>query len=70
MRNGLDIQYRANLIASLKSPYKDVRQTERGIAWAIEFLNSLTCEILSESELKHAIRLSYFRGDTCPMFNN
>lgn len=70
MKNGLDIQYRTNLIASLESPYKDARQTERGIAWAIEFLNSLTCEILSESELKHAIRLSYFRGDTCPVFHN
>lgn len=70
MKNGLDIQIRTNLIASLKSPYKDVRQTERGIAWAIEFLNSLTCEILSESELKHAMRLSYFRGNTCPVFHN
>ena len=70
MKNGLDIQIRSNLIASLKSPYKDVRQTEKGIAWAIEFLNSLTCEILSDRELKHAIRLSYFRGNTCPVFHN
>jgi len=70
MKNGLDIQIRTNLIASLTSPYKDVRQTEQGITWAIEFLNSLTCEILSEREFKHAIRLSYFRGDTCPVFHN
>ena len=70
MKNGLDIQIRSNLIASLKSPYKDVRQTEKGIAWAIEFLNSLTCEILSDRELNHAIRLSYFRGKTCPVFHN
>ena len=70
MRNSLDIQIRTNLIASLTSPYKDARQTEQGIAWAVEFLNSLTCEILSERELNHAIRLSYFRGNTCPVFHN
>lgn len=70
MKNSLDIQIRKNLIASLESPYKDVRQTERGIKWAIEFLNSLTCEILSEKEFKHAIRLTYFRGNTCPVFHN
>lgn len=68
--NGLDIQIRTNLIASLKSPYKDVRQTERGIAWAIEFLSSLDCEILSDKELNHAIRLSYFRGTTRPVYHN
>ena len=70
MRNGLDIQIRTNLIASFESPYKDPRQTDRGIAWALEFLNSLTCEVLTDKELKHAIRLSYFRGNTCPVFHN
>ena len=70
MKNGLDIQIRANLIASFKSPHKDHRQTERGIAWAIEFLESLTCDVLSDSELNHAIRLSYFRGNTRPVFHN
>lgn len=69
MKNGLDIQIRKNLIASLRSAHKDHRQTERGTAWALEFLESLTCEVLSDRELNHAIRLSYFRGLKCPAYH-
>lgn len=68
IENGASIQYRVNLLSTFKSPGKAIGQTERGIKWAIEFLESLDCEILSDNELKHALRLSYFRGNSCPVY--
>ena len=44
------------------------RETVRGIQFAIDFCNSLDHEWMTESELKHAVRLTYFRGVNCPEF--
>lgn len=45
------------------------RETVRGIQFAIDFCNSLDREWMTERELKHAVRLTYFRGANCPVFN-
>lgn len=42
--------------------------TVRGIQFAIDFCNSLDHEWMTERELKHAIRLTYFRGSNQPVF--
>lgn len=44
------------------------RQTLQGISWAIDFCKSLDTDYMSDAELKHAIRLTMFRGNTCPVF--
>lgn len=44
------------------------RETVRGIHFAIDFCKSLDHEWMTESELKHAIRLTHFRGVNCPAF--
>lgn len=44
------------------------RQTLQGISWAINFCKSLDTDYMSDAELKHAIRLTMFRGNTCPVF--
>lgn len=46
------------------------RQTVQGIKWAIEFMSSRQTVWLSEKELQHAIRLTMFRGSSCPNYNN
>ena len=46
------------------------RQTITGLLWAIEFAGSLSTDFMSESELNHAIRLTYYRGAVRPTFNN
>lgn len=46
------------------------RQTVRGIIWAIAFMKGLNTDHMDEKQLNHAIRLTYFRGNTCPSFNN
>lgn len=44
------------------------RQTVQGLWWAIGFVRKLQTAYMSEKELKHAIRLTYFRGSVCPTF--
>lgn len=44
------------------------RQTVQGLLWAIGFVRKLQTACMSEKELKHAIRLTYFRGSVCPTF--
>ena len=44
------------------------RETVRGIQFAIDFCNGLDHECMTERELKHAIRLTYFRGANRPVF--
>lgn len=43
-------------------------QTVRGIGFAIEFCKNLDHEVMTERELKHADRLTRFRGPVCPAF--
>ena len=79
--NGASINYRANFIWSLTNTLKRYmeadpenkksvldRQTIQGIKWAIDFMKSLDHEYMTEKELKHTIRLTYFRGRTCPTY--
>lgn len=80
--NAASINIPSNFIAGCQSTLKrcasassDVerravldRQTMRGLWWAIEFVGSLQTPYMSEAELKHAIRLTYFRGAECPSF--
>lgn len=44
------------------------RQTVQGLWWAIGFVSSLSTPCMSEKELKHAIRLTHFRGAKRPAF--
>ena len=44
------------------------RQTVQGLWWAIKFVSQLHTSCMSEKELKHAIRLTHFRGAVCPAF--
>ena len=44
------------------------RQTVDGLWWAIKFVCQLQTAYMSEKELKHAIRLTNFRGTVCPEF--
>ena len=44
------------------------RQTVQGLRWAIKFVSQLQTACMSEKELKHAIRLTHFRGTVCPAF--
>lgn len=69
MRNAADIQYRANLIFVFKNTLNALtagthygRETQNGLTMALDFLNSLSGDILTDRELRHAIRLSTYRG--------
>lgn len=44
------------------------RQTVQGLCWALKFVCRLQTAYMSEKELKHAIRLTHFRGTVCPAF--
>lgn len=44
------------------------RQTVQGLWWAIGFVSKIPAACMSEKELKHAIRLTHFRGTVCPAF--
>lgn len=44
------------------------RDTVQGLRWAIDFCKSLGREQMTEAELKHAVRLTMFRGRICPVF--
>lgn len=43
-------------------------QTVQGLWWAIGFVGKLHTACMSEKELRHAIRLTRFRGAVCPVF--
>lgn len=45
------------------------RDTVKGLMWAIDFCDSLTHEVMTDREFKHAMRLTMFRGSECPTFN-
>lgn len=49
-------------------PVASSRQTVQGLWWAIKFVSQLQTACMSEKELKHAIRLTHFRGTVCPAF--
>lgn len=44
------------------------RQTLHGINCAIQFCKSLDTDYMTDAQLKHAIRLTMFRGQSCPVF--
>ena len=44
------------------------RQTVQGLCWALKFVCQIHTAYMSEKELKHAIRLTHFRGSVCPEF--
>ena len=60
-------RYAADTNDSVKRAILD-RQTVNGINWAIDFCKSLDTDYMTESQLSHAIRLTRFRGQTCPVF--
>ena len=73
------IDNKINFIATCKNElqrFKEIenysritRSTEKGLRWAIEF--AFTCgATLTDSEIKHAIRLMTFRGQTKPAYRN
>ena len=80
--NALSINIPANFIATCESTLKRystaqtdaerrailVRQTVQGLWWAIGFVGKLHTACMSEKELRHAIRLTHFRGAVCPAF--
>ena len=43
-------------------------ETVQGIKQAISFVKALDHELLTDEELKHAIRLTRFRGQACCKF--
>lgn len=45
------------------------RQTVQGLWWAIDFVSKLCTPCMSDRELKHAVRLTYFRGAVRPVFH-
>lgn len=80
--NALSINIPANFIASCECTLQRYnaaktdaerravldRQTVQGLWWAIKFVCQLQTAYMSEKELKHAIRLTHFRGTVCPEF--
>ena len=69
MKNGADISYKANISFVFKNDLQRKqngthhgRETENGLRMAIAYIDSIEAETLTENELKHAIRLSTFRG--------
>lgn len=45
------------------------RETRQGLLWAIDFVNGIDRDTMTDAELKHAVRLTTFRGSKRPMFN-
>lgn len=80
--NALSINIPANFIATCESTlakYSAAQtdaerraildcQTVQGLWWAIGFVGKLHTACMSEKELRHAIRLTRFRGGVCPVF--
>ena len=42
--------------------------TVQGLRWAIDFVQSIGRDVMTEAELKHAVRLTKFRGKVRPEF--
>ena len=42
--------------------------TVQGLNWAIDFAQSIKRDVMTEAELKHAVRLTKFRGKVRPEF--
>ena len=42
--------------------------TVQGLNWAIDFVQSIGRSVMTEAELKHAVRLTKFRGQRRPEF--
>lgn len=57
-----------NMLDSMQAGTFHGRETERGTRWAIEFVKSLDHDMMTERELSHAVRLTYFRGNVKPRF--
>ena len=75
--NALSINIPANFAAGCNNTLKRYdaerravldRQTVQGLCWALKFVCQLQTAYMSEKELKHAIRLTHFRGSVCPEF--
>ena len=80
--NTLSINYTFNFISVTESTLRraeeaktDIermgildRQTIKGLKWSLEFVKSLKTDVLTDKELKHAIRLTHFRGNECPEY--
>ena len=80
--NALSVNIPANFIATCEATLKrhtaaqtDAErrailsgETVQGLWWAIGFVRELQTAYMSEKELKHAIRLTHFRGAVCPVF--
>lgn len=80
--NALSINIPANFIASCEATLSRSaaansdaerraaldHQTVQGLWWAIDFVSNLCTPCMSDRELKHAIRLTHFRGAVCPVF--
>lgn len=58
----------ANADSELKKRAILDRDTPQGLRWAIDFCKSIKADFMTEAELKHAIRLTTFRGRNCPQF--
>ena len=46
------------------------RDTVQGLRWAIDFCKSIKRDLMTEAELRHAVRLTTFRGRVCPVFRS
>ena len=57
--------------AASKEPEKHAildTDTVQGLHWAIDFVQSIKRDVMTEAELKHAVRLTKFRGKVQPEF--
>ena len=57
------------MLESMEAGMFHGRETMQGVKWAIKFVSSLDHDVMTEKELNHAIRLTYFRGQVCPKFS-
>ena len=81
--NALSINIPANFIADCEATLKRSaaaksdaerravldRQTVQGLWWAIDFVSKRCTPCMSDRELKHAVRLTHFRGAVRPVFH-
>lgn len=65
------IEYTANFIFTLNCQIErgaTAPCTQQGLEWALEFVQSLNKEKMTERELSHACRLTTFRGKVKPVY--
>lgn len=67
--NKADISYKANIKSVCENTLKRKQngtyfgnETKNGLRMAIAYIDSIAGESLTESELKHAVRLTTYRG--------